>query len=95
MPGNHRRLDQGAKREHLVRATLESIAYQTRDVLDAMVKDSGVELKALKVDGGAVANNFLMEFQADILGVPACVPWLPKPRPRCRLSSRLGRWLLE
>ena len=67
-------LTRGAKREHLVRATLESIAYQTRDVLDAMVKDSGVELKALKVDGGAVANNFLMEFQADILGVPCLRP---------------------
>ncbi|MFY9429023.1 MAG: glycerol kinase GlpK [bacterium] len=67
-------LTRGAKREHLVRATLESIAYQTRDVLDAMVKDSGVELKALKVDGGAVANNFLMEFQADILGVPCLLP---------------------
>lgn len=67
-------LTRGAKREHLVRATLESIAYQTRDVLEAMVKDSGVDLKALKVDGGAVANNFLMEFQADILGVPCLRP---------------------
>ncbi|HHY36814.1 MAG TPA: glycerol kinase GlpK [Firmicutes bacterium] len=67
-------LTRGAKREHIIRATLESIAYQTRDVLEAMVKDSGVELKALKVDGGAVANNFLMEFQADILGVPCLRP---------------------
>ena len=64
----------GCQAEHLVRATLESIAYQTRDVLEAMTEDSGVDLKALKVDGGAVANNFLMEFQSDILGVPCHRP---------------------
>lgn len=68
-------LTRGAKMEHLVRATLESIAYQTRDVLEAMQKDSGITLKELKVDGGATANNFLMQFQADILGVPV---WRPK-----------------
>lgn len=62
-------LTRGAKAEHLIRATLESIAYQTRDVLEAMQEDSGIELKSLKVDGGAVSNNFLMQFQADILGV--------------------------
>ncbi len=62
-------LTRGANRNHLVRATLEAIAYQTRDVIEAMQEDSGIELKALKVDGGAVANNFLMQFQADILGV--------------------------
>jgi glycerol kinase len=62
-------LTRGAKKEHLIRATLESIAYQTNDVLKAMQVDSGIELKALKVDGGACANNFLMQFQADILGV--------------------------
>ncbi len=55
---------------HLVKGTLESLAYQTRDVLEAMVKDSGLELKSLKVDGGAVVNNYLMQFQADILDVP-------------------------
>ena len=55
---------------HIVKGTLESLAYQTRDVLEAMVKDSGLELKSLKVDGGAVANNYLMQFQADILDVP-------------------------
>ena len=54
---------------HLTRATLESLAYQTRDILDAMQRDAGIELKNLKVDGGAAANNFLMQFQADILGV--------------------------
>ena len=59
---------------HVVRATLESIAYQTRDVLKAMQDDSGITLKALKVDGGAVANNFLMQFQSDILGVPVDRP---------------------
>jgi glycerol kinase len=62
-------LTRGAKKEHLIRATLESIAYQTNDVLKAMQEDSGIELNALKVDGGACANNFLMQFQADILGV--------------------------
>ena len=67
-------LTRGAGRNHLVRATLESIAYQTRDVLKAMQDDSGITLKALKVDGGAVANNFLMQFQSDILGVPVDRP---------------------
>jgi glycerol kinase len=62
-------LTRGAGRNHIVRATLEAIAYQTRDVLEAMQEDSGIELQSLKVDGGAVANNFLMQFQADILGV--------------------------
>ena len=62
-------LTRGANRNHIVRATLESIAFQTRDVLQAMQDDSGITLKALKVDGGAVANNFLMQFQSDILGV--------------------------
>jgi glycerol kinase len=59
---------------HLARATLESICFQTRDVLDAMVKDSGVQLEVLKVDGGATANNMLMQLQADILGVPVVRP---------------------
>lgn len=67
-------LTRGAKREHLIRATLESLAYQTRDVLEAMQEDSGINLAALKVDGGACANNFLMQFQADILGVPVDRP---------------------
>lgn len=60
-------LTRGANANHIVRATLESIAYQTRDVLDAMQADSGIELCALRVDGGAVHNNFLMQFQADLL----------------------------
>ena len=63
-------LTRGTKREHIVRAALESIAYQTRDVLEAMEKDSGIKLSTLKVDGGAVQNDFLMQFQGDILGVP-------------------------
>lgn len=67
-------LTRGAKREHIIRATLESIAYQTRDVLEAMQEDSGIRLQALKVDGGASANNFLMQFQSDILGVPVDRP---------------------
>lgn len=61
-------LTRGTSKAHVIRATLESLAYQTRDVLDAMEKDAGVSLKALRVDGGASANNLLMQFQADILG---------------------------
>lgn len=60
-------LTRGTNASHLIRATLESIAYQTRDVLDAMQADSNIRLAALRVDGGAVANNFLMQFQADVL----------------------------
>ncbi|OIJ21418.1 glycerol kinase [Anaerobacillus alkalidiazotrophicus] len=63
-------LTRGTEKEHLIRATLESLAYQTKDVLMAMEADSGIQLKTLRVDGGAVANNFLMQFQSDILGVP-------------------------
>jgi len=59
---------------HLARAVLEATAYQTREVLDAMNLDSGVELKALKVDGGMVFNETLMQFQSDILGVPVIRP---------------------
>ena len=63
-------LTRGTRREHLVRAALESMAYQTRDVLAAMQIDSGIELKTLRADGGAIANDFLAQFQADILNVP-------------------------
>ncbi|WP_105616592.1 glycerol kinase GlpK [Vallitalea okinawensis] len=63
-------LTRGANRNHLIRASLESLAYQTKDVIGAMQEDSGIDLTTLKVDGGAVANNFLMQFQSDILGVP-------------------------
>ncbi len=63
-----------ANRAHLVRATLEAICYQTRDVLEAMQADSGIKLASLKVDGGATANDFLMQLQADILGVPVVRP---------------------
>lgn len=69
-------LTRGANRNHIVRAVLESIALQTRDVIQAMEEDSGIKLKALKVDGGAVSNNFLMQFQSDILGVPVERPVL-------------------
>jgi len=63
-------LTRGANRKHLVRAALESIAYQAHDVLDAMTRDSGVKPEVLRVDGGAARNDFLCQFQADILGVP-------------------------
>ncbi|HLR08906.1 MAG TPA: glycerol kinase GlpK [Bacillota bacterium] len=62
-------LTRGTEKAHFVRATLESLAYQTRDVVDAMIADSGIDLKKLRVDGGAVKNNFLMQFQSDMLGV--------------------------
>jgi glycerol kinase len=61
-------------RNHIARAALEATAYQTREVLEAMNADSGVPLTALKVDGGMVYNNLLMQFQADILGVPVIRP---------------------
>ncbi|MGY0218883.1 glycerol kinase GlpK [Endozoicomonadaceae bacterium StTr2] len=67
-------LTRGANRNHIVRATLESLAYQSRDVLDAMQKDSGLPLNQLNVDGGAVANNFLMQFQSDILNTQVVRP---------------------
>lgn len=67
-------LTRGANRNHLIRATLESIAYQTRDVLQAMQEDSGIKLSTLKVDGGATKNDFLMQFQSDILGADVARP---------------------
>ncbi|HVF57383.1 MAG TPA: glycerol kinase GlpK [Pyrinomonadaceae bacterium] len=67
-------LTRGTTRAHLARAALESMCYQTRDVLEAVERDSGIKLKELRVDGGAVGNAFLMQFQADILGVPVVVP---------------------
>lgn len=63
-------LTRGTSKEHFVRATLESLAYQTKDVLTAMEADSGISLKKLRVDGGAVKNDFLMQFQSDLLSVP-------------------------
>ncbi len=62
-------LTRGTTKEHFVRATLESLAYQTRDVVDAMITDSGIDLKTLRADGGAVENDFLMQFLSDMLGV--------------------------
>ena len=70
-------------KEHFIRAALESIAYQTSDVLRAMEPDSGISLKSLKVDGGASANDFLMQFQADILGIQV-------QRPSCVETTALG-----
>lgn len=64
----------GTTREQIVRATLESTAYQVCDLLCAMEKDSGLTISAMRCDGGAVANNFLMQFQADILGIPVLLP---------------------
>ena len=76
-------LTRGAGKAHLVRATVESLAYQVHDVLEAMEKDSGIDLSALRVDGGASANNFLMQFQADMLATPV-------RRPVIRETTALG-----
>ena len=67
-------LTRGTSKEQFIRAALESMAYQTRDVLAAMEADAGLQLKELRADGGAVANDFMMQFQSDILNVPVCRP---------------------
>lgn len=76
-------LTRGTAKEHFIRATLESLAYQTQDVLAAMEKDSGIHLKNLRVDGGASANDFLMQFQADITNKEVL-------RPECIETTALG-----
>ena len=76
-------LTRGVNKNHVVRATLESLAYQTADVLEAMKKDAGIALNALRVDGGASANDFLMQFQSDVIGVPV-------ERPECVETTALG-----
>ncbi|MCC9622246.1 glycerol kinase GlpK [Thalassospira sp. MA62] len=76
-------LTRGTEKEQMVRATIESLAYQTRDVLTSMENDSGINLKTLRVDGGAVSNNFLMQFQSDILNVPV-------ERPEVSETTALG-----
>jgi len=67
-------ITRGVSKEHLCRAAIESIAYQVADVVEAMEADSGIETPELRVDGGAAANNLLLQFQADILGVPVIRP---------------------
>lgn len=76
-------LTRGTEKEHFIRATLESLAYQTKDVLMAMEADSGISLKSLRVDGGAVANQLLMQFQCDLLRVPV-------ERPPIQETTALG-----
>ncbi|MDX1268589.1 MAG: FGGY-family carbohydrate kinase, partial [Oceanisphaera sp.] len=76
-------LTRGSNRNHIIRAALEAIAYQSRDVLDAMQEDAGLTLRALKVDGGAVANDFLMQFQADIINTRV-------ERPRQTETTAMG-----
>ena len=76
-------ITRGCTKDHFVRATLESIAYQTADVLEAMERDSGIDLKILTVDGGASANDFLMQFQADVIGTEVL-------RPKCIETTALG-----
>ena len=73
----------GTRKEHFIRAAVESMAYQTRDVLTAMQTDAGIELKELRADGGAIANNFLAQFQSDLLGVPVL-------RPKVAETTALG-----
>ncbi|WP_196595687.1 glycerol kinase GlpK [Pectinatus frisingensis] len=76
-------ITRGTSKNHIIRATLDSLAYQTKDVLDAMQADSGIKLNALKVDGGAVANNLMIQFQSDLLGVPV-------DRPKVVETTALG-----
>ena len=76
-------ITRGTNRAHLVRAALEAIAYQTREVVDAMTRDSGLRPEVLRVDGGAARNDFLCQFQADILGIPV-------ERPATTESTALG-----
>ncbi len=76
-------LTRGAGRDHIVRAALESIAYQSKDVLDAIEADTGIAVRELRVDGGASVNNLLMQFQSDILDRPVC-------RPKVRETTALG-----
>lgn len=76
-------ITRGVNKSHIIRATLESLAYQTNDVLNAMRADSGIDLKALKVDGGASANNLLMQIQSDIIGAPVL-------RPKCVETTAMG-----
>ena len=76
-------ITRGVNKYHIIRATLESLAYQVNDVLEAMKADSGIELAALKVDGGASANDFLMQTQADIIDAPV-------NRPRCVETTAMG-----
>ena len=76
-------LTRGVNKDHIIRATLESLAYQVNDVLEAMGADSGISLSALKVDGGASANNFLMQTQADISRAPV-------HRPKCVETTAMG-----
>lgn len=76
-------LTRGTTKEHFIRATLESLAYQTKDILVAMEKDSGIKVGTMRVDGGAVSNAFLMKFQSDILGIPV-------ERPVIRETTSLG-----
>ena len=76
-------LTRGCSKYHIIRATLESIAYQANDVIQAMRADSGIKLSALKVDGGASANNFLMQVQADIINSPV-------KRPQCVETTAMG-----
>ena len=76
-------LTRGVNKYHIVRATLDSIAYQTNDVLKAMEADSGIPMQALKVDGGASANNYLVQTQADVCGTPVL-------RPRCVETTAMG-----
>ena len=76
-------ITRGVNKCHIIRATLESLAYQTNDVLQAMRADSGIEMNSLKVDGGASANNFLMQAQADIIGAPV-------NKPACVETTAMG-----
>ena len=81
-------ISRGTTRAHIIRAVLESIAFSARDLADCMIRDSGICLREIKCDGGASANSFLMQFQADVLGIAV-------NRPKERESTLLGVALLS
>jgi glycerol kinase len=100
-------LTRGTTRAHIARAALEAIAYQNRDVLDAMSAEAGAPLRALRVDGGAAANNFLCQFQADVLQVEVLRPVITETTAMgaaflagvgaglWKIDTLAGRWRLE
>jgi len=80
-------ITRGTTRAHVVRAALESLAFQSRDLVEAMARDAGRRVRALRVDGGAAANDLLMQLQADLLGIPVV-------RPRVIETTALGAGML-
>lgn len=89
-------LTRGTTKNDFIKATLQSLAYQTRDVLDTMEKDTGIKIPVLRVDGGAAMNNYLLQFQSDLLNKSVEENWkLRNNSSRCSFLSWIGSWFLE